>query len=589
MTAKALRFPFIVLIAGLLFVLPFIQPWHLRPLIHFYSEWTAAALGLVISILLIRKPFILSKPIAWLVGLIALILLQSVWQPPIYWASLLGPSTYLAGFGLLFITGSRLRASYDLETVINLLAFFALAGGLLQAVSSLIQLYGGPEWISFWAERLPIDGGVMGNAMQQNHFADHVMLGLASGIYLHATGKLRSWIFAILGLVILSALALSGSRSVIVYFMVLIMFSLAWWLTCRYRHQTDAPILQSVIVSTVLLFFIFWLLQWLLPIINDIFSIQSTTTVDRIEDILEGKASGIGVRLDLWYKAWLIFIQHPWWGTGVDSYAWQVWQLDRPGAMDYTMHSHNLLAETAVSLGIPGLVLLLGFTISWLRSSFSEGLQLTQWPVIAMILVIGVHSMLELPMWNLHFLLPFGLLLGLCVHPSKGRELPVFKPIILVLLVLMGVLIWHTAKSFHDLASLWLEKQSYSQVLQRYKQAARNPLLAPIAESSIADLQHLSKNNADAKIALYRKVIRYRPYPRAVFRQATLLGLAGHEAEGKAMMQRLIRLYPQYWKHVRQNYCNHPLISDDARQLLFNWTFDGTLPRTLQKCASRTS
>lgn len=280
MTAKALRFPFIVLIAGLLFVLPFIQPWHLRPLIHFYSEWTAAALGLVISILLIRKPFILSKPIAWLVGLIALILLQSVWQPPIYWASLLGPSTYLAGFGLLFITGSRLRASYDLETVINLLAFFALAGGLLQAVSGLIQLYGGPEWISFWAERLPIDGGVMGNAMQQNHFADHVMLGLASGIYLHATGKLRSWIFAILGLVILSALALSGSRSVIVYFMVLIMFSLAWWLTCRYRQQTDAPILQSVIVSTVLLFFIFWLLQWLLPIINDIFSIQSTTTID---------------------------------------------------------------------------------------------------------------------------------------------------------------------------------------------------------------------------------------------------------------------------------------------------------------------
>lgn len=118
------------------------------------------------------------------------------------------------------------------------------------------------------------------------------------------------------------------------------------------------------------------------------------------------------------------------------------------------MHSHNLLAETAVSLGISGLVLLLGFTISWLRSSFSEGLQLTQWPVIAMILVIGVHSMLELPMWNLHFLLPFGLLLGLCVHPSKGRELSVFKPIILVLLVLMGVLIWHTAKSFHDLASL---------------------------------------------------------------------------------------------------------------------------------------
>jgi tetratricopeptide (TPR) repeat protein len=193
--------------------------------------------------------------------------------------------------------------------------------------------------------------------------------------------------------------------------------------------------------------------------------------------------------------------------------------------------------------------------------------------------------MLELPLWNLHFLLPLGLLVGISVNDGNGRKLPTLRPFVLVLIVLMSVLIWHTAKSYRDLASLWLERQSYSQVLQRYMQAARNPLLAPLAESSIADMQLLTQDKIEAKIALYRKVIRYRPYPRAVIRQAILLGLAGHQEEGLAMMRQILRLYPEYWKYFKRSFCHHPFISDDARRMLQDWTQSNMIPAELPACS----
>lgn len=585
MITGILRQPVALLLAGLLLALPFIQPWHFRPLTHFYSEWSSAALGLMICLLLlVQHTPIVSRPIPWLLGLAAFILLQSTWLTPVYWASVLGPVVYILGFGLLLMAGSRLREIHGFEMTVHVLVFFALAGGFLQALSGLIQLYGGPEWLSFWAEKQSFHHGIMGNAMQQNHFADHVMLGLVAGIYLHATTKLRTSIFAILSVIMLSALALSASRSVIAYFLVLIVTSLIWWQLCQRNQHEDTALLRKLLTTSGLLFIGFCLMQWLLPILNDMLSLHSVTTIDRIEDIIEGEVSGIGVRLDLWYKAWLIFLQHPWAGNGPDSYAWQVWLLDRSGAMGYTMHSHNLIAETAVSLGLSGLLLMGGLIFSCTRSVFAGGLKGHQWPVVAMCLILCVHAMLELPLWNLHFLLPFGLLIGICAGRDDGRELPGLRPVVLTLLVLMGVLVWHTAKSYRDLASLWLENQSYAQVMQRYMQAARNPLLAPIAESSIADMQLLSQDKIKAKIALYQKVIRYRPYPRAVFRQAILLGLAGRQEEGLVMMQQLLRLYPESEKYFKRNFCNYPLMTDDARRILKDWTASGAVLATVPTC-----
>lgn len=573
-------------LAGLLFALPFIQPWHFRPLTHFYSEWSAAALGLVICLLLlVRHAPIVSRPVLWLLGLTTLILLQSTWQTPVYWASVIGPIVYLTGFGLLLMAGSRLRDIYGFEKTVTVLAFFALAGGFLQALSGLIQLYGGPEWLSFWAEKQDFKHGIMGNAMQQNHFADHVMLGLVAGIYLQATGKLRTAAFVPFGLAILPALALSASRSVIAYFIVLLTISFVWWQLCRLNKHEDAQLMRKLLVTTSLLFIGFGLMQWLLPVLNDMLTLHSVTTMDRVEDIIEGEVSGIGVRLDLWYKAWLIFLQNPWTGTGADSYAWQVWLLDRPGAMGYTMHSHNLITETAVSLGMPGLLLLGGLIFACVRCVLADGLQSRQWLVVGMCLVISIHAMLELPLWNLHFLLPLGLLVGISCDRKNGREIPSLRLVTLIVVLILGLLAWHTAKSYRDLASLWLEPQSYSQVMQRYMQAARNPLLAPIAESSIADMQLLSRDKIEAKIALYRKVIRYRPYPRAVYRQAVLLGLAGHPEEGQAMMRQLLRLYPESWKYFKRSFCHHPFISDDARRMLQDWTQSNMIPAELPACS----
>src|SRR6185436_4164885 len=44
-----------LLLIGLAWTLPFLQPYHRFPLTGFYSEWLAFALGLAAALLLLRK------------------------------------------------------------------------------------------------------------------------------------------------------------------------------------------------------------------------------------------------------------------------------------------------------------------------------------------------------------------------------------------------------------------------------------------------------------------------------------------------------------------------------------------------------
>src|SRR3990170_3604298 len=44
-----------VLLIGLAWTLPFLQPWHRYPLTGFYSEWLAFALGLAAALPLLRR------------------------------------------------------------------------------------------------------------------------------------------------------------------------------------------------------------------------------------------------------------------------------------------------------------------------------------------------------------------------------------------------------------------------------------------------------------------------------------------------------------------------------------------------------
>ncbi len=536
---------------GLLWVLPFIQPLHDRPMLHFHSEWLAVAVAVAgCALLLVRGGAAIAAPRAalWLLALLAWIGLQLIWVRPVFPQSAHGYMIYLGWAGLVMLAAGSLRERLGLPVVAEVVAWCALAGGVLDAAAGLMQIYGAPDWLAPYV----LPGGevtsIIGNARQQNHLGDHVMMGLAGVVYLHGAGRLPRTVMAVGAAVMLPALALCASRSVLAYFLWLLILTGAAW-GCAMRGGLSATFARRGLSVLALLLATFLLLQALLPWLSGTFGIETVTTFEKMAVSSEDVA-GMGVRLQLWEGAWRIFLESPWLGWGADSFAWHYFRVtEQAGLLGYTMHSHNLLLEVLVCFGVIGGILLAGIFLPWLAAQRRHLAEPATWLLLALLGVMGIHAMLELPFWYAHFLGLAAFLVG--AGDVHRRLLPAASRIVIAIVVLVAA--WgalSTARGFRDIASLWVEKQSITQLNMRYRRAAENPLLRTTAQSVIADANALDRQQIRAKLALNTRIMHWRPYPRVVYRQVALMTLAGETAASERLLERALRIYPQHHRFM---------------------------------------
>ena len=129
-------------------------------------------------------------------------------------------------------------------------------------------------------------------------------------------------------------------------------------------------------------------------------------------------------RLAILSNTFELLKHHPWVGVGWGEFnlAWTMSEFpNRPVA--FFDHCHNLPMQLAVELGLPLSLTILGL-LSWslwrtLRMSIQaqdDGQALMRRCAFMLVLMIGLHSLLEYPLWYAYFLLPtafaFGLALG---------------------------------------------------------------------------------------------------------------------------------------------------------------------------------
>ena len=219
-----------LVLVGLMFLLPFLNPYHFFPLTNFYTEWLALALGLAALLPLSVKRFWdeveIPTLVLWLLGFAAVLPLQLVWLDIAYpELSLLG-ALYVIWAAWLVWLGRVLAKSCGMEEVAVFLAAMLLLGGLLNAGAAVLQFYGIDSLLGPLIASLgPTQRGAFGNFGQNNHFADYVTLALISVLYLQIKGRL-SWHMAALCFgVFLYALSLSGSRATWLYLPVALALS----------------------------------------------------------------------------------------------------------------------------------------------------------------------------------------------------------------------------------------------------------------------------------------------------------------------------------------------------------------------------
>jgi len=533
---------------GLMFALPFLQPYHRFPLASFYSEWLAFALGMLAALFLLRRqtgrnaafPLVALAPL----GLILVLALQVALARVPYAEQALIAALYLLWASLVLMLGWRLAQELGLTVIADTLAWFVLAGGMLSALVGLIQHYQISTPLDFLVAR-KVAAAVYGNLAQPNHYAAQIGLALASATYLFGRRQLGGFVAAgcIAALMLVSALA--GSRSPWLY---LAAFTILALLVGRFRRDDESRRLAFVGV---------WLLpgflvaQGVAMLIVPAEGVQ-VTSAQRVFEV----ASGIDARIELWGDAWRMFIGAPILGSGWGQFPWHhfVSQASTgagaaPGVFN---HAHNLALHLLAVTGIIGFLIIIGAAVAWLVDLRRPAIDASWWWLLALLAVIGIHSLLEFPLWYAYFLGPAALLTGLGAQRSLSVRYQGTLRLIIGLCLLIGSLnLFGVLGPYRDFERLFFTPERTAPALadDRLLQLAiavlhREPLLTPYVELAIAYGVPVSQERLPEKLELTGRTMRFAPVSVVVYRHALLLALAGDGAAALEQLRRSIEVYP---------------------------------------------
>lgn len=542
---------------GIMMVIPFLQPVRAEPLTPFYSEWLAIVLGLGAGVVLLASSVwekLFAPRIAlYLLGLIALIAIQYIFLKPTYMAQALLPMLYLAWATLLTVLVTWLRERLGLETVLCSFAYFILIGGLLHALFGVFQYLGVYGWLDWIIEKRKIVN-ITGNMGQQNHFATHIMLATLALFYIFTLRRI-SWSLTIFLLVLFTfVLALSGSRSVILYAIGAFVLSLL-----GYRKTNNSTHAQLVWLTGLLLA-LFLLYQYSLPWLNEWLKETlakfgfDTGHLEVLTAAQRGAVSGIEQRLVEWHKAWLMFLSAPLLGIGIGNYGWHSFILH--GLPEFATaspkselyhHAHNFFLEVLAELGAIGMLLLLLLLVTWFKQFLRNQMNLEIWFIAAVLLTLFIHGNLEYPYWYSYFLGILVVFLAL----GDTRKIQIFFTLKLgqvaaaASLFLLYAILAITLIGYRQLTNVntLILLQSPEQAARTLQTVSKNPLLTPWAESEMAAHGGLDKKNVGRQVDMTTRVVRHQPDHIKVHQQIVYLALAGRNSDALSLLKHTATAY----------------------------------------------
>ena len=541
-----------LVLIGLAWTVPLLQPVHRFPLTAFYSEWLAFALGLAAAVPLLRRdawrdatlPVVALAPL----GLVGLLALQVALGRVPYAGQALMAALYLVWALLLIELGQWLRREVSLGGVARFLAWFLLAGGLLHAAAGFAQHYGlhdPPLDVLVARKQLPL---VFGNLGQPNHYAASISFALASTAHLYARRSLPAPAAAVIGALLLVVLALSGSRTPWIYLAVLAGLALALQRARRDEESrrlliSAASLLAGFIGAQALV-----IQPFTLPAAGPIL-----VSADRLFDV----ASGVDARLQLWGEGWRLFASAPVLGAGLGRFASAHFlhqaatgAAAAPGVFN---HAHNIVVHLLAETGAAGTLVVIVPVLAWTWALRHVKLDADWWWLLALLSVIGIHSLVERPLWYAYFLGIAALLLGL--GAERGIALPragVARGAVALLIAVGCVNLGAVIGPYRDFERLVFGAareaatpggaQVFAAGVMR---ALREPLLEPYVELALAIGAPLGTGDAREELELNTRAMRFAPVAAVAYRRALLLALAGRHEDAQAQLERALRVYPE--------------------------------------------
>jgi O-antigen ligase len=261
-----------------------------------------------------------------------------------------------------------------LSALIAILQYFDLEGPLFPLVAQ--------SWPGF----------AYANTRQPNHLATLLGVGLLALFWLQRTNRLSARVTFGVGGAIVVALAATASRTGALHLMLIVGMVAFWGGAQRKRFMLMCAGWILLYIAAALLFP--WVSQHFLGAEGRDLSARMAA------------ASSCSSRQTLWENVLYLIGQKPLtgWGWGGLVKAHYATIFDGPRFCDLLTNAHNLPLHIAVELGIP-VALMFCFLIAWLlfRNAPWRETDSARQLVWGALLLIGVHSLLEFPLWYGNF------------------------------------------------------------------------------------------------------------------------------------------------------------------------------------------
>jgi len=558
------RAPFLLrlclVLCGLMVTVPFLFPHHYFPFPSFYSEWLAFALGLAALGAIGSAPSPHTVPVpAMCLGLFAftaVLFLQAALGEVAYPLRSAMGSLYSIWAALIVMLGAWIGKELGERTVSHSLQWWLAIAGALAAASGFFQYYHTP--LSTATVLLPQPVNMMfGFVGQPNNFADYLGAALLSVAFLHSRKALGAAPALLMTLLMSAGMALSGSRTSWGY--LVIYFALVLLLYRGGSGEEGKGVLRITLFALVV-----FLLVQVLNVHTDVLTGpegRPDSAGERFVRYLESdiRSGERPIRIQLFLYAWMMFLSKPILGVGFGEYAWHAFELsmDFPGSVPPGLdrHSHNLFLQLLAETGVAGLVCVavpLAFwlvRVPWLRLTPARC-----W-VVGVLAIMGLHSMVEFPLWHANFLGVFALLLGLVSPALASIDLTRLRRGVLLVVLIAGCLTARGAWSDYRAFERWylvieakgargepLDARDFDVLMALHEES----IFAPYFEPLLSDAMVLDERNLSDKLALNTQLMRLYPFPSEVHRQIVLLALAGRDGEAARTLRAAVRVYPEW-------------------------------------------
>lgn len=529
--------------------LPWLNPFASSPstaVIPLLVSWMMAACALLAVVELpLAKPRWTVIEMVVCTALLAWLAASLLWVPQVVDRALtMGLVASLMCVWLMAAVGRR--AAVD-ESLLRWLVGGLLAAAVISALLGMLQYLGLAREMSPWVNQ-PLKGDAFANLRQRNQFASLTSLGLVALLgWVAARAKAqnmtsRCWALAFALLNVLAAgVACSVSRTGAVQWVLVGVLMVVWgWRSAKQDAAFGKGLVWLALAAPVLVAVWSVVMPWL--------ALQTTgewgaSMILRVTGQAQDYAACGGRRV-LWANVLALIAQHPWlgWGWGETDYAHFMTGYSSMRFCDMLDNAHDFPLHMALELGVPFALAVMAVIGIWIlrRAPWREQ---HPWRVMAwsLIVVLGLHSLLEYPLWYGPFQMTLGLAIGMlwAMPDATVEEEAQEGPMLVAALLFIGCL--YAAWDFNRVG------QIYRPAASRDAAYRDNPLHHAKQSwlfKNQADFAELTTQTVTAENAaeLYPQAVRlmhYSPEARVVQRVIDSGKLLGHDAQTQGLSERL--------------------------------------------------